>query len=285
MPATTRPPVSASSMANSSATRTGFKIGIFEPSSAILARLTRWVSAPAMTIGLGVSDIGAKWCSASVTQSKPSWSASSNCSRLVSIERSATSAENDCDGTGHMPRGAGPMYGTDVKMAAFTSRSRCANVSQYGLNRDPLRVPQGGICHGQNRARHRNFTYTLASLSRPRCGRNTPRETSATPSSPTRPTATSWRFPQAVETLKAAGTTRYDGPEPFAAAGRQIQDRAGHARQHPASRRPGHHDHHQRRPGRVVLRAQHAPLRRLLGRQRAAHSARDGAGRQPDGRR
>ena len=36
------------------------------------------------------------------------------------MDRSATSDENVSDGTGHMPRGAGPMYGTEVKMAAFT---------------------------------------------------------------------------------------------------------------------------------------------------------------------
>ena len=35
-------------MANSSATRTGFRIGMSAPSSAIFARSTRWVSAPAM---------------------------------------------------------------------------------------------------------------------------------------------------------------------------------------------------------------------------------------------
>jgi hypothetical protein len=32
---------------------------MFDPSKAILARLTRWATAPAMTIGLGVSDPGA----------------------------------------------------------------------------------------------------------------------------------------------------------------------------------------------------------------------------------
>src|SRR6185312_10468284 len=58
MPATRRPELKVSSIANSSATRTGFWIGMFEPSSAILARLTRWATAAAMTIGLGVSDIG-----------------------------------------------------------------------------------------------------------------------------------------------------------------------------------------------------------------------------------
>ncbi len=75
MPATTRPPDMASSMANSSATRTGFRIGMSAPSSAILARFTAWVRAPASTIGLGVMQKGAKWCSATVTQSKPTSSA------------------------------------------------------------------------------------------------------------------------------------------------------------------------------------------------------------------
>ena len=56
--------------------RTGLIVGMFMPSRAIFARLTRWVTAPAMTIGLGVSENGAKWCSASVTQSKPHSSAS-----------------------------------------------------------------------------------------------------------------------------------------------------------------------------------------------------------------
>jgi hypothetical protein len=93
MPAITRPPVMVSSMANSSATRTGFWMGMLAPSRAILARLTRWVRAPAMTIGLGVSDSGAKWCSATLTQSKPSSSASWNCSRLHSTEASAVSSE------------------------------------------------------------------------------------------------------------------------------------------------------------------------------------------------
>ena len=72
MPATGRPPVRVSSMANSSATRTGFWIGMFDPSSAIFARLTRCATAAAMTIGLGVSEAGEKWCSATVTQSNPS---------------------------------------------------------------------------------------------------------------------------------------------------------------------------------------------------------------------
>src|SRR5581483_11653737 len=58
MPATSRPPLRVSSIANSSATRTGFWIGMLEPSSAIFARLTFWATAAAMTIGLGVSDIG-----------------------------------------------------------------------------------------------------------------------------------------------------------------------------------------------------------------------------------
>jgi hypothetical protein len=35
------------------------------------------------------------------------------------MERSATSVEYALVGTGHVPRGAGPMYGTGVKMAAF----------------------------------------------------------------------------------------------------------------------------------------------------------------------
>ena len=93
MPAITRPPVIASSMANSSATRIGLRIGMSAPSSAILARLTRWVSAPASTIGLGVSEKGEKWCSATVTQSKPfssavrAWaSAWSNVARAASGE-------------------------------------------------------------------------------------------------------------------------------------------------------------------------------------------------------
>jgi len=53
-----RPPVMVSSMANSSATRIGLRIGMVAPSSAILARLIVCVSAPASTIGLGVSENG-----------------------------------------------------------------------------------------------------------------------------------------------------------------------------------------------------------------------------------
>jgi len=55
-PATKRPPDMVSSIANSSATRTGFKIGRVGPKTAILARPTIWLSAPAMTIGFGVSE-------------------------------------------------------------------------------------------------------------------------------------------------------------------------------------------------------------------------------------
>jgi len=51
-PATSRPP----DIANSSATRTGFRIGSVGPRTAILARRTIWLSAPAMTIGFGVSE-------------------------------------------------------------------------------------------------------------------------------------------------------------------------------------------------------------------------------------
>jgi hypothetical protein len=58
MPAMTRPPLGVSSMANSSATRTGFWIGMLEPSSAIRARFTPWATAAAMTIGFGVSEAG-----------------------------------------------------------------------------------------------------------------------------------------------------------------------------------------------------------------------------------
>src|SRR5215469_2566088 len=43
-------------IANSSATRTGFRIGRVGPNTAILARRTIWLSAPAMTIGFGVSE-------------------------------------------------------------------------------------------------------------------------------------------------------------------------------------------------------------------------------------
>ena len=39
-----------------SATRTGFRIGRVGPKTAILARRTTWLSAPAMTIGFGVSE-------------------------------------------------------------------------------------------------------------------------------------------------------------------------------------------------------------------------------------
>ena len=46
-------------MANSSATRTGLRLGRLAPSSAIFARRTRWDTAPAITIGFGVSDSGA----------------------------------------------------------------------------------------------------------------------------------------------------------------------------------------------------------------------------------
>jgi hypothetical protein len=55
----TRPPLRVSSIANSSATRTGFWIGMLDPSRAILARLTRWMTAAAITMGLGVSEPGA----------------------------------------------------------------------------------------------------------------------------------------------------------------------------------------------------------------------------------
>src|SRR5262245_2639397 len=120
MPATTRPPVMLSSMANSSATRTGFRIGMVGPRTATFARRTRWVIAPAMIIGFGVRDIGAKWCSATVTQSKPSSSASWKLPRLMSMDRCASSDANDADGTGHTPRGAGPWYGEGLNTAAFT---------------------------------------------------------------------------------------------------------------------------------------------------------------------
>jgi hypothetical protein len=59
MPAISRPPVRVSIMANSSATRTGFRMGISGPRRAILARFTRCVRAPAMIIGFGVRDMGA----------------------------------------------------------------------------------------------------------------------------------------------------------------------------------------------------------------------------------
>ena len=90
------------------------------PSSAIFARFTRCVTAPASTIGFGLSESGAKWCSASVTQSKPSWSASSNCSSAMSSELPATSCEYVRVGTGHARRSASPRYGAMLNRAAFT---------------------------------------------------------------------------------------------------------------------------------------------------------------------
>ena len=93
MPATTRPPDMASIMANSSATRIGLRIGMSAPSRAILARFTTWVRAPASTIGLGVMQKGEKWCSATVTQSNPTSSASRAWARAVSKVAAAASSE------------------------------------------------------------------------------------------------------------------------------------------------------------------------------------------------
>ena len=56
MPTTSRPPDIVSSIASSSATRTGFRIGRVGPKTAILARRTIWLSAPAMTIGFGLNE-------------------------------------------------------------------------------------------------------------------------------------------------------------------------------------------------------------------------------------
>jgi hypothetical protein len=47
-------------IANSSATRIGFKIGMVLPSNAIFALRMICVSTPAMIMGLGVSENGAK---------------------------------------------------------------------------------------------------------------------------------------------------------------------------------------------------------------------------------
>jgi hypothetical protein len=55
-PAMIRPPVSVSSIAYSSATRIGLRIGTTGPSTAIFARFTTWVRAPANTMGLGVRE-------------------------------------------------------------------------------------------------------------------------------------------------------------------------------------------------------------------------------------
>ncbi len=93
MPAITRPPDIESSMANSSATRTGLSMGMSAPRSAILARLTVWVRAPASTIGLGVMQKGEKWCSATVTQSKPASSAVRAWARAWSKVACAASGE------------------------------------------------------------------------------------------------------------------------------------------------------------------------------------------------
>jgi hypothetical protein len=46
-----------------------------------------------MTIGFGVSEKPEKWCSATVTQSKPNSSAQRNWSKVVCIDRAAASLE------------------------------------------------------------------------------------------------------------------------------------------------------------------------------------------------
>jgi len=56
MPATSRPLDMTSIIANSSATRTGLRIGTVGPRTAIFARFTTWHSAPAMTMGFGKPD-------------------------------------------------------------------------------------------------------------------------------------------------------------------------------------------------------------------------------------
>ena len=103
----------------------------------------------------------------------------------------------------------------------------------------------------------------------------TPRTTSATPSSRFRPTATS--CPSAAGSRDAARPRASP-----ATPGRSPSPTRRRASRRPWTRwpttlqdaEPGHHRHHQRRPGRVVLRAQHAALRGVLGRKRAAHPAR-----------
>ncbi|HEY3979547.1 MAG TPA: hypothetical protein VGM79_19895 [Streptosporangiaceae bacterium] len=96
-----RPPVSWSSMATSSATRSGLLTETIGPSQAIRARWTTCDSAPAQTAALGEHISGAKWCSDTDTKSKPASSAARACSRAQASMRWPDSAANAERGTGN----------------------------------------------------------------------------------------------------------------------------------------------------------------------------------------
>jgi hypothetical protein len=74
-PATRRPPLMQSSIAYSSATRTGLLSGTRLPIIAMRIFLVGYASAPPIRLQFAISPYGLKWCSLQPTQSKPQRSA------------------------------------------------------------------------------------------------------------------------------------------------------------------------------------------------------------------
>jgi hypothetical protein len=100
-PATRRPPLMQSSIAYSSATRTGLLSGTRLPNIAMRIFFVGYTRAAPMRLQFAISPYGLKWCSLQPTQSKPQRSAYTIVSTYSRYSSCARAGSNVRFGVGH----------------------------------------------------------------------------------------------------------------------------------------------------------------------------------------